>query len=342
MRCASIFSFALILLTASTAHAGLPNPFSWLGGKDAQPELEPIYAASPVEEQKATALLDKGMEKYNRGNLGSAKRLFKKAAKKYPGTQAAGQALYMRGRVLMACERWVKAFEFLQQVVDEHPRHAGFNDVLAAQFECATALMEGARGRIFGVLPAFKQLPEAISQFERIAANAPYGQYAPLSLMNIAFIAEERKESEIAIDALDRLINNYPQSNLAPDAYSTLADVYASLVGSEEYDQGSTRRAISYYEDFLVLFPQSENVGEVEANLRSMENLLAGSRLSLGDFFYLYRTNNTAALVFYNEAITIAPDSEAAALARERIADIDAGVRPATGGRLLKKLLFVN
>ncbi|MGC6506300.1 MAG: tetratricopeptide repeat protein [Coraliomargaritaceae bacterium] len=342
MRAAIHFLFSFGLFVAAAANAGSFNPFSWLNNEDEQPVLEPIYESSEKDERAADAQLKKGIVKFDQGNLGSANRIFKSTIKKYSSTESAAEALYMRGQVYMARERWVKAFGFLQQIIDEHPRYKEFNKVLSAQFECATALMEGARGRIFGVLPAFKQYPEAIGQFEQIILNAPYGEYAPLSLMNIAFVAKEQDESEIAIDALDRLINYYPESTQAPDAYATLADIYASLVGSEEYDQGSTRQAISYYEDFLVLFPDSKNVGEVEANLRGMENLLAGSRLSLGDFYYLYRSNNTAALVFYNEAITIAPDSDAAIKAKERIKDIDSGVRPATGGSLLKKILFVN
>ena len=73
-----------------------------------------------------------------------------------------------------------------------------------------------------------------------------------------------------------------------------------------------------------------------------MENLLASSRLNLGDFYYLHRNNNTAALVFYNEAITIAPDSEAAAETNARIEDIEAGVRPLTGSGILRKLLLAD
>ena len=70
-----------------------------------------------------------------------------------------------------------------------------------------------------------------------------------------------------------------------------------------------------------------------------MEDLLARSRLNLGDFFYNYRSNNTAALVFYNETITIAPESEAAKEASARIADIEAGVRPTTGASILRGFL---
>jgi hypothetical protein len=53
-----------------------------------------------------------------------------------------------------------------------------------------------------------------------------------------------------------------------------MAQTYSNLVKGAEYDQGSTRQAISYYEDFLILFPQSQYLGEVESNLDSMEDLL--------------------------------------------------------------------
>jgi outer membrane protein assembly factor BamD len=73
-----------------------------------------------------------------------------------------------------------------------------------------------------------------------------------------------------------------------------------------------------------------------------MEDLLARSRLNLGDFFYNYRSNNTAALVFYNETITIAPDSEAAEEARARIADIEKGIQPITGAGILRKFFLAD
>ena len=160
--------------------------------------------------------------------------------------------------------------------------------------------------------------------------------------MNVALLSEKTGDTENAIDALDRLINYYPQSTLAPNAYFNLAQIYADLVKGYAYDQGSTRRAISYYEDFLILFPSSIYAGEVQANLKKMENLLAKSRLDLGDFYYYYRSNTTAALVFYNEAITTAPDSDSAKEARLRIEDIEARVRPFSKASLIRKLLGVK
>lgn len=336
------FSCLVLLLLVGSLSAELSlNPLNWFTGSE-QDEALAIKVASAADEAAASALVEKGKSELEQGQTGRADKRFKKVIKNYGTTRAAGEARYLRASVLMSRTKWKKAFNTLQEIVSQNPNFEQFNRVIGAQFECATALMEGARGRILWVIPGFRQYEEAINQFETIVRNAPYSDYAPLALMNIAFVAEMKSESDVAIDALDRLINYYPQNMLAPDAYYTMAETYSSLVKGPEYDQGSTRQAISYYEDFLILFADSNYIGNVEANLASMQNLLAESRLRLGDFYYYYRENNTAALIFYNEAITIAPNSEAADEARDRIQDVEAGVRPVSGAKIVRTLLFID
>lgn len=331
---------SLLLLQGAQAQTGL-NPLSWFGGDATEEELA-LDVASPADEAAASELLEEGLRQLESGKTGSAKRKFKRIIKKYDTTKATGDARLRYAQILMSQTKWKNAFETLQEIVSQNPDFENFNRVISSQFDCASALMDGARGRILWLIPGFRQYDEAIRQFEMIVRNAPYSDYAPLSLMNIALIAEMENEPDLAIDALDRLINFYPQSMLAPDAYFNMAETYASLVKGAEYDQASTRQAISYYEDFLILFPKSNYLGEVEANLDAMENLLATSRLNLGNFYYFYRSNNTAALTFYNETITIAPESEAAQEARQRIEDIEDGVRPVSGANFIRKMLFID
>lgn len=321
------------LALAPTLNAASLNPFSWFGGSN-----NSIDASSSVQDAAAQRLAV-AKEHYAAGKLSAAKRSLKKIIKKYPASSSTAEALTLRAKIYMEQDRWNKGFDDLQDVITNHANYEHFDRVIAAQFDCATALMEGARGRIFWIFPGFKQYGTSAKQFDQIVLNAPYSDYAPLALMNLALVSEKTNDAEQAIDALDRLINYYPQSMLAPDAYYNLAQTYSDLVQGYEYDQGSTRRAISYYEDFLILFPDSPYAGEVEAKLKNMENQLASSRLELGDFYYYYRNNNTAALVFYNEAISLEPDSDAAEEAALRIADIEAGVRPTNNASLLRKLL---
>ena len=337
-----IFLIAALTLTAASTHALSLNPLDWFSSEKEYEGLLRFHVVDTAEEREAQELVDRAMIDLEKGSTWSAKRRFKKVIKKYSTSGAAGEARMGYATILIADGKYKKAFRTLQDIITENPEYQEFNKIISAQFDCASALMNGARGRILWVIPGFKQLNEAILQFEFIIHNAPYSDYAPLALMNIALVSEEQDDPEIAIDALDRLINYYPQSMLAPDAYYNMAKTYSNLVQGPEYDQGSTRQAISYYEDFKILFPQSNYLGEVEANLDAMQNLLATSRLNLGNFHYFYRSNNTAALIFYNEAITIAPDSEAADEARERIADVEAGVRPASGTSFIRKLLLIN
>jgi outer membrane protein assembly factor BamD len=44
--------------------------------------------------------------------------------------------------------------------------------------------------------------------------------------------------------------------------------------------------------------------------------------MTMGDFYYKYRSNYTAAKVFYNEAVTLFPDSPTAERARRQLATI--------------------
>ena len=98
------------------------------------------------------------------------------------------------------------------------------------------------------------------------------------------------------------------------------------MVEGPEYDQAPTRNAISFYQDYLILFPKEAGVSKAEEGLDKMRDTYARSRLVMGDFYYYYRNNNIAASIFYNETITLAPDSPAAEEARTQLKKIKDGV----------------
>jgi outer membrane protein assembly factor BamD len=74
----------------------------------------------------------------------------------------------------------------------------------------------------------------------------------------------------------------------------------------------------------MILFPGDANIATAAAGLDSMRNLLAESKMKIGDFYFYKRDNYTAARVFYNEAITSYPDSAVAKRASKRLAEVDA------------------
>jgi outer membrane protein assembly factor BamD len=134
----------------------------------------------------------------------------------------------------------------------------------------------------------------------------------------------------VAIDALEKIIEEYSFSPLAPDALLLLAKVHRDRVRGPDYDQWTTREAINYFRQFLTLFPLSERRAEAEAGLREAEELLAASYLSLGNFYYDGKQNPSAAIPYYREALTMAAGSETGNQAHRRLEDIGEG-KPGKG-----------
>ncbi len=273
--------------------------------------------------RNAVELMNKARTAEEHGSNGSALGTYEKVAKKYPNSVYAPEALYRAAKLRLARKQYLKAFEDYQSVTIRYPNTKRFNEIIGEQYRIASALLDGARNRTWGWLPGFRNREKALEYFEIILATAPYSDYAPLALMNIARGHQKLRQTEEAIDALDRMINNYPQSLLAPDAYLKLAQAHASLVEGPYYDQGSTKEAVTYFEDFMILFPSDTNIASAATGLDKMKVVLAESKMKIGDFYFYRRNNFKAAKVFYNEAITAYPDSTVAKRAKLRLADVE-------------------
>lgn len=313
-------AIVFILVLTSVARADLV----WSPETGWQIEGGVLSGLTGTEGRNALDLMNRGRAAEEKGHKGSAIRAYKKVGKKYAASVYAPEAFYRAGQLYLLRKQYFKSFEYFNQVVARYPNSKHFNDVIGEEYRIASALLDGARNRIWGIIPGFKNRSRAIEYFEVIVQNAPYSDYAPLALMNEARGFLKERETEEAIDALDRMINNYPQSLLAPDAYLKLAQTHQKLVEGPYYDQGSTNEAITYFQDFLILYPNDPNIPAAAKGLDQMKTVLAESKIKIGDFYFKKRNNFTAARVFYNEAITSYPDSPIAAVAKKKLAQVEA------------------
>ncbi|HWA27285.1 MAG TPA: outer membrane protein assembly factor BamD [Lacunisphaera sp.] len=276
------------------------------------------------EGRNALDAMNKARAAEEAGRDGTALKHYGVVTKKYPNSVYAAEALYRIGLINQKRHKYHKAFETYQVLVSRYPNSEKFNQVIGEQYRIASDLYEGKRSKVFSWLPGFKARERALGYFELIVQTAPYSDYAPLALMNAARGYKKMGENEAAIDALDRMINTYPRNVLTPDAYLKIAETHASLVDGPNYDQSSTREAITYYEDYMILFPGDAGMANAEKGLAEMKTVLANSKLTIADYYFKYRRNYKAAKVFYNEAITVYPDSPVAKEAREKLVTVEA------------------
>jgi outer membrane protein assembly factor BamD len=270
--------------------------------------------------------MNKARAAEEKGSRRSAIKSYNKVFKKYTNSIYAQEAVYRAARLYLARKQYIKSFDSYQQLLSRYPNTSRFNEIIGEQYRIASALLDGARIYWWGWMPGFRHREKGIEFFEYVLINAPYSDYAPLALMNVARGHQKLHNTDEAIDALDRMINSYPQSLLAPDAYIQLAKAHQALVEGPNYDQSSSKDAATYYEDFIILFPNDASISTAAKGVADMKTVLAESKIVMGDFYFYKRDNFTAAKVFYNEAITNYPESPVAEKAKKRLAEVDAKI----------------
>lgn len=314
----------LAVVAAIAASSRLAADVVWTPQEGWKIEGGMISNMNPTDARNALGFMNKARAAEEKRHYRTALRNYKKVTKRYSESVYGPVAFNRTARIRLLRRQYVKSFQAFQEIITRYPSTPMFTQVIGEQYRIACALLDGARSRGWLIFPGFRSRETAIGLFETIVINAPYSEYAPLSLMCAARGHQILKSPAEAIDALDRMINTYPKHVLTPTAYLQLGQSNAALVEGAYYDQSFTKEAITYFEDFVILFPGDSNVGIAEKGLADMKQVLADSKMKVGDYYLKYRKNYKAARVFYNEAITDYPDSPIAAKARAQLTKVDA------------------
>lgn len=313
----------LAFAIAALAPTAWADKISWSPETGYQSDEVDLSGLLPEEIQQIERWMNTARAAEEKGSNRKALRLYKRVSKKYPKNQYSPEAYYRRALIQLERNKIDKAFENFNTIAWVYPNYGSFNETLGEMYKIAVARLETHRDRILWVFPGFKNTDRAIQYFERIVAIAPYSDYAPLSLMNVAKAWSDKNSDSMTIYALDRLVTNYPNSFLTSDAYLKLAQTHYGIIKGPSYDQRATEDAITFFEDFLIQYPENQNVDQAESGLSGAKNILSMSKVKMADFYNFKRSSYDAATILYNEAITIAPLSRAAELARERLDRID-------------------
>jgi outer membrane protein assembly factor BamD len=276
------------------------------------------------QDKEAWKLMDRGNAALYIHNDKLALKCFNLVSKRFPVSKYASDALYNVGKINMRREKWKKAFKAYSTLIKAYPENPHFNEMIDDMFYIGYAYESGINIHYLWWIP-YHDRTKAINVYENLVGVAPCSDYASTSLIRIAMLHYRMHELVGAVDATDRVLNDYPNSIEAPNATILMAELMSGQVDGPAYDQGATNEAINYYRDFLTLYPTNPAVKYCEEKLVWNRERYAKSRFMVGEFFYKYRDDYDSAAVFFNDSITTDPDSEAAAQSRvylEKIAKI--------------------
>jgi len=349
--------FCLPFVFAAPPHSAQQNL-----AEDDQRNLFPgtgffVKNRDPYSNEEAKSWFEEASSIQKNGDLMGALKLYEKFTKRrsdmllfYEGKSVliGPESLYRAAVLRENKGDWSVAFKHLELIAVAYPRY-DFERVTESLMRIAEKIVTEDLPKKWGFVPRFRSGSEDRARLDRIAELARGPRFAPRALMTLADVALQEAKEDDAIIALEKVVNLYPDHHACERAYFLLASIHEGRVSGPAYDQGSTLKALNFYEDYLILFERPPAQGKYEKSFdyglrldgyedrkkkalqskREMRQILAASKLEIGEYleddgkFFLIKwqeLGNQPALQFYNEAITAAPESEAARLAEKRVA----------------------
>ena len=262
------------------------------------------------------------------GSIGSAIGAWSDVGEANIGTEAEAVSLLERARLHAQRNEFEMATELIDDLYAKHSSFASFGEAVQLQFEIANRLAAGERRKLGGWFPWFRDPEGALALWEKTLRLAPNGPYADESLIRTARLGQERGNDAKTIDALERLVSDYPTSPFAAEALEMLATMRSKESLGPAWDQATTIEAADHWRTLADQFPNDPRAKQAIEQIAILRDRAARARLNLAKFYFFDRNNPEAAKLMANACRNIAPESAASKEAEELLARIQKDPNP--------------
>jgi outer membrane assembly lipoprotein YfiO len=257
------------------------------------------------------------MRFYKNGDFQRAADEFIRLTKYYPDAEEAPEAQYYAGRAFEEQGRYFSAFQNFQKTVENYPYTKRLEEINERIFHIGK-IMQSEESPKLMELELSLALDRSITIFNKVVENSPFGPYADKALFQLAVSARKLHRYSEAMDAYERIITDYPESELVAEARYELAYTRYEASLSPEYDQESTDRALKEFKQISKTTPVPSISKEAEAVLDELREKKALSMMKIAEF-YEKRKKFRSAVIYYKDIIGKFPETRAADAARERV-----------------------
>ena len=262
------FSVAICILTLGFEQADA-NPRAPKQTDEVKTYLFPgtgffIKNRDPYEDDEAREWFLEAIELQRTDELSDALKLFEKFTKRRcdliidfenTPTLIGPESIYRAAMIREKQGDWKKSFDHLQLIAQAYVRY-DFERVASSLMRIAEQIATEDLPKKWGVVPRLRSGAEDRERFNQIVELSRGPKFAPRALLVLAEISLKDDKTDEAVDALERLVNYYPDHYHCEKAYFMLGEIHQGFVSGPSYDQGSTLQALNYYEDYLILFEQ--------------------------------------------------------------------------------------
>ena len=125
----------------------------------------------------------------------------------------------------------------------------------------------------------------AIEKFKRVEKDYSYTEWAPKSVLMIAYIYFETNRCVDSLTTIERYIKYYPNSSERIYAEYLKGMCYFEEVSDFSKDQEKTFKAVEQFKFLINSFPDSEYANDAKYKLDLLNDLLAGKEMYVARYY---------------------------------------------------------
>lgn len=316
---ARVFLIAVVLLAFPQRS---PAPLIYTPGEGWVYES---VGGSKWQRTRAKDQLEVAQQAYDAHDFGLAMKASRRVVSQWPFSDYAPKAQYLLARCQEAKKNDAAAFKSYEKLLTKYPKIDNYTEIIQRQYEIANRFLAGQRFRLFGYVPLYKSMEKTIKMYERIIKNGPYSTVAPDAQLKIGEAYERKKilflkapDYMAAAKAYERAAERYPNLPQGADGLYRTGVAYSKEARRADYDQTVAGQAIAAFTDFKVVHPEDPRVPQTEKTVVTLKVEQARGSYEVARY-YQSKKKLDGALIYYNDVLLKAPESQYAQEARERI-----------------------
>jgi outer membrane assembly lipoprotein YfiO len=263
-------------------------------------------------------LLLRAEELINSNNAGAAISLLIPWLQSNPNTPGRDRGLYLMAEALFRKGDRIKAFYYLDELMDFYPDSRLFYASLEKQYQIADEFLSGYKMNVL-FLPIIDGEEEAIEMLFRIQQRSPGSPLAEKALLRSAQFYMERGDYDLASDAYGAYIRSYPRSPDIAEIRMKRAFANVSQFRGLKFDSGPMIDAKAQFMEVALQHPETAQQYDIPAIVAEIDTTFARKMLETADFYRRTGKSRGAAYT-YEQVVKRFPNTPEAQVAQEQLA----------------------
>ncbi len=313
-----------LVIVVSCCHTARAETWRLKGGE----KLESVADDPQAQYQQAIAELKKLVQE---GGVAEVKDAIEQIKAEFPDRVGPDLELFALGETRYWQDRYGKALVKYEKLLKDYPGSEYAGLALQREFDMAQEYLEGRKKVVLGFI-RISGFEEGVELMEKISDRAGLDEPNGVGLRAAITVAEQYEAREKYLEAYlkwSEIASYWETGPIGKRALYRMAEDNLAAYNKPplklrpNYDASKLTTAKTYYEKFLLLYPEEAKLNEVPQKIQQIDEQMAFKQYTIGRYYR--RTGEPqAANLYFDMIVHNWPKTEAAKLAQEALDEVQA------------------